>query len=145
MVRPEDLEKAYAEFTANLTRWIPDGVIEVDLHLLQELGLLNLGDEDEATLDEFTYHFHVVETADKVTLFNEQFAIWIVPKLVSDNPTTLTLIALILPGGQCHLEIAYATSGVYNTPKYILNVLRHFLAEVLDTEAFISTIRKKEE
>ena len=31
---------------------------------------------------------------------------------------------------------------VYNTPKFILKVLEHFLTEVIDTEAIISSINR---
>ena len=53
------------------------------------------------------------------------------------------MIAL-LQNNKPHLEIVYQTSGVYNTPRYILKVLQHFLTEVLDTEAVISSIGKKQ-
>jgi hypothetical protein len=42
-----------------------------------------------------------------------------------------------------HLEMVYTTTGVYNTPRYILKVLQHFITEVLDTEAVITSIGKK--
>ena len=143
MINPSQLEEAYKEFTLNLQKWIPDGVMHVNLNLLQELGLLNLAQFEQTSTENLMHYFHVVETPDKVTLFNEQFAIWIVPQLADETPTTTTLIAL-LQSNKPHLEIAYLTSGVYNTPKYILKVLQHFLAEVQDTEAVISSIGKKQ-
>ena len=90
---------------------------------------------------QFPFYFHVVETPEKVTLFNNQFAIWIVPKMVGDIATTITLVALI-HGEDPRLEIAFSTQGVYNTPKYVLKVLRHFLTEVIDTEEEIASIWK---
>jgi hypothetical protein len=141
MINPIQLDEAFNEFSHNLTKWVPDGVIRVNLALLHDLGLLNQA-QLEAAIDNITHYFHVVETADKVTLFNQQFAIWIVPKLVDDNPTTMTYVAL-LSHNKPHLELVFSTSGVYNTPKYILKVLQHFLTEVLDTEAVISAMGKK--
>jgi hypothetical protein len=44
-----------------------------------------------------------------------------------------------------HLEIVYTTSGVYNTPKYILKVLQHFMTEMLDTEATLSSIEESKD
>ena len=143
MMNPEKLEEAYREFTQNFTKWVPDGILPVNLSLLQEMGLLSFEQFEKSTLDNLSHYFHVIETDDKVTLFNEQFAIWIVPKVVDDNPTTLALIALISQR-KPHLEIVFSTSGVYNTPKYILKVLQHFLTEVADTEAMISSIDKKQ-
>lgn len=143
MINPIQLEEAYKEFTQNFNKWVPDGVLSVNLSLLHELGLLdNAQFEQTTTTDHLSQYFHVVETDDKVTLFNEQFAIWIVPKLLDNNPTTLTFIAL-LNANKPHLEIVFSTMGVYNSPKYILKVLQHFLTEVLDTEALISAIGKK--
>lgn len=143
MINPIVLEDAYEEFNQNLQKWIPDGIIHVDLHLLHEMGLLNSA-ELEHSINEanLTLYFHIIETSDKVTLFNDQFVIWIVPQLIDENPTTTTLIAL-LQGNKPRLEIVYRTTGVYNTPKYILKILQHFLTEVQDTEAIILAIGKK--
>src|ERR1700722_407475 len=138
MINPNVLEEAYKEFSNNLHKWVPDGVIQVDLKLLNNAEL-----EHSISDDQLNHYFHIIETPDKVTLFNEQFAIWIVPQLVDETPTTTTPIALLQPN-KPHLEIVYLTSGVYNTPKYILKVLQHFLAEVQDTEAVISSIGKKQ-
>lgn len=144
MINPSILEEAYQEFSKNLAKWVHDGVIPVDMKLLNDLGLLNHAELDHSISDDHLNHyFHIIETPEKVTLFNDQFAIWIVPELVEELPTTTTLIAL-LQSNKPHLEIVYTNSGVYNTPKYILKVLQHFLAEVQDTEAVISAIGKKQ-
>lgn len=143
MINPIQLEEAYKEFTQNLSKWVPDGVIPVNLALFHELGLLRHSQfEHSTTTDNLTHFFHVVETDEKVTLFNDQFAVWIVPQVAEETTTTTTLIALINTN-KPHLEIVFTTSGVYNTPKYILKVLQHFLTEVIDTEAIISSIGKK--
>jgi hypothetical protein len=143
MINPIQLEEAYNEFSQNLSKWVPDGVIQVNLSLLHDLGLLNQSQFEQNSIDNITHYFHVIETPDKVTLFNQQFAIWIVPKLVDENPTTLTYVAL-LNNNKPHLELVFSTAGVYNTPKYILKVLQHFLSEVLDTEAIIIAMGKKQ-
>lgn len=143
MINPIVLEEAYQEFSTNLLKWIPDGVIHVDLKLLHDLGLLNNAELEHSVNEEnLSLYFHIIETPDKVTLFNDQFAIWIVPQLIEDVPTTTTMISL-LQGNKPHLEIVYTTTGVYNAPKYILKVLQHFLTEVQDTEEVISSIGKK--
>jgi hypothetical protein len=142
MINPIQLEEAYKDFTDNFQKWAPDGFITVNLQLLQELGLLNNSNLDHTSHESLTQQFHVIETNDKVTLFNEQFAVWIVPQTNTEIPSTLILIALI-QNLKPHLEIVYTTSGVYNTPRYILKVLQHFLREVIDTEAVISSMNKK--
>ncbi|MGE5195713.1 MAG: hypothetical protein ACM3JI_00085, partial [Anaerolineae bacterium] len=95
MINPNQLEESYKEFTTNLTKWVPDGVINVNLNLLHELGLLSTSQFEESSADSLMHYFHVIETDDKVTLFNEQFAIWIVPQIIENKPSTLTLIALL--------------------------------------------------
>ena len=140
MLNPIELDEAYHQFVSNLKQYVPDGIIEVDLELLNALGVLEYEEvaEDQDS-EEFPHYFHVIETSDKVTLFNHQFAVWIVPKMIDGIPTTLTLISLItdeIP----NLEIAFSTSGIYNTPKYVLKVLKSYLSDVLDTEAVISSI-----
>jgi hypothetical protein len=143
MINPNVLEEAFQSFSKDPSKWIHDGIIQVDMKLLNELGLLNNAELEQSVSDaHLNHYFHIIETPEKVTLFNEQFAIWIVPELVEETPTTTTLIAL-LQSNKPHLEIVYVTSGVYNTPKYILKILQHFLAEVQDTEAVISSIGKK--
>lgn len=144
MINPNVLEEAFQEFSKDLSKWAPDGVVHVDLKLLNDLGLLNNAELEHSISDaHLNHYFHIIETPDKVTLFNEQFAIWIIPQVVEDTPTTTTLISL-LQGNKPHLEIVYTTAGVYNSPKYILKILQHFLAEVQDTEAVISAIGKKQ-
>ncbi len=143
MINPNVLEDAYQEFSRDLSKWVHDGIIHVDMKLLNDLGLLNHAELEHSLSDaHLNHYFHIIETPDKVTLFNEQFAVWIVPELIGEIPTTTTLIAL-LQTNKPHLELAYTTSGVYNTPKYILKILQHFITEVQDTEAVILSMDKK--
>jgi hypothetical protein len=142
MMNPIQLEEAYRDFTENFQKWAPDGFINVNLQLLQDLGLLSDHEIEISDPESLSQQFHVIETNEKVTLFNKQFAVWIIPQTDTELPSTLILIALI-QNLKPHLEIVYTTSGVYNTPKYILRILQHFLTEVLDTEAILSSINKK--
>lgn len=141
-MNPIQLDQAYSDFISNLPSWIPEGIIEVDLALLEETGLLNFeAFEDSQSGEQLPHYFHVIETADKVTLFNHQFVIWIVPKVVDETPTTLVMIALV-SDNRPHLEIVFSTQGVYNTPKFVLRLLKYYLSEVIDTEEAISSIGK---
>lgn len=142
-MNPIQLDEAFNEFVSNISSWIPEGIIEVNMELLEELGLLQnakFEDEDDST-DQLPHYFHVIETSEKVTLFNHQFVVWIVPKVIDDVSITLVFIAL-LTSEKPHLEIVFSTGGVYNTPKYVLKILRHYLTEVIDTEEAISSIGK---
>jgi len=141
-MNPIQLDQAYNEFISNLQSWIPEGIIEVDMALLEETGLLNYESfEENKNQEQLPHYFHVIETSDKVSLFNHQFVIWIVPKIVDENPTTMVMIALIADK-QPHLEIVFSTQGVYNTPKFVLRLLKYYLSEVIDTEEAISSIGK---
>ena len=57
--------------------------------------------------------FHVVESKDKITLYNDQFVVWVVPEKIKDEPTTIVLIALSDDSNdsKLHLELAFADGG----------------------------------
>lgn len=141
---PSDLEKAYEEFSKNAQKWLPDGFIRINLETLCGMGLVNGKDFDHEEPDEVTHYFHVLETPDKITLHNEKFAIWIVPKLVDNTPLTHTYISQIRDSTP-RLELVYENRGIYNSPKFILKILQYFLIETIDTDAVISSIGKKED
>jgi len=143
MLSPVKIEEIYKEYINNLADLAHDGITGVDLNLLHELGLLDDLNDSEDDPDDLTQYFHVIESAEKVTLFNEQFLIWIVPKMEQDNPTTYVIIALV-SGDKAHLEVVFSTSGVYNTPKYVLKVLQHFLLDMLETEATLTAFEKNQ-
>lgn len=131
------LEQCYKEYTKNLTEWIPDGVISVNLELLHRLDLL-----DQNTVDlslGLTHYFQVIETFEKITLVNEKFVIWIVPELQNNQLVTFTLIALNSEKGP-RLELAFSTSGVYNSSKLVLRVLEKFLLEIQENEELMGSL-----
>jgi len=143
MLTPAQLEEVFVEFSHNLHKHVPDGIIPVDMPLLHDLGLLKADTVDTTKAGEDLMHrFQVLETADKVTLFNEQFAVWILPQMVQGSPLTLTFISRFQKPKKPHLELVFSTAGVYNTPKFILKVLEHFLTDVIDTEAILSSISR---
>ena len=141
MLNPMQIEEAYKEFMGNLPQWAHDGVIQINLNFLHEQGLLNSLQDDKEDPDDLTQYFHVVESVEKVTLFNDQFIVWIIPKMDGDQPITYVLIALNHPD-KAHLEVVFTTNGVYNTPRYVLKVLQHFLVDMLETEATLTSFEK---
>lgn len=136
------VEEAYKEFTTDLSKWAHDGIISIDLSFLHDQGLLAGIQEDSIDPDDLTQYFHVIESVEKVTLFNEQFVVWIVPQMESEIPSTLVLVAM-LQREKPHLEIVFRASGVYNTPRYVLRVLQFFLLDMIETQATLSAIEKK--
>ena len=141
MLNPKQIEEAYAKFVSNLGNWVHDGVLPVDLKFLHETNLLASLQDDQADPDDLTQYFHVIESAEKVTLFNEQFVVWIIPKMEGEAPVTYVMIALNQVD-KPHLEIVFSTHGVYNTPRYVLKVLQHFLTDMVETEATLTSFEK---
>ena len=144
MMDPVKIEASYKEFMTNLSEWAHDGILKIDLHVLHDLNLLDSMKEDHDDTDDLTQYFHVVESAEKVTLYNDQFLVWIVPKMDEQQPMTYVLIALCQQDHAPHLEIVFETSGIYNTPRYVLKILQHFLADVLETEQTLTSIAKNQ-
>ena len=141
MLNPTQIEEAYKDFMSDLPKCAHDGIIQVDLRFLHELGLLDNLQEDVADRDDLTQYFHVVESPEKVTLFNDQFVVWIVPRVEQDTAMTYTLLTMNR-NDKLSLEIVFTTTGVYNTPRYVLKILQHFLLDVLETEETLTSMEK---
>lgn len=145
MMNPGEIEQHYQAYIKNLKEFVPDGIIEVDFNLLHDLGLLCELEVLEETEEEmFTHSFYVVESSDKLTLFNQKFVVWIVPQLLEQNPITYTLVALNAPETM-HLEMVFATAGVYNHSALVLRILEKFLEQIDENEKEINRIEKKKE
>jgi hypothetical protein len=143
MLNPNQIEESYKAFMADLPHCVHDGVFSVDLNFLHEIGLLETFQSSQEDADDLTQYFHVIENTEKVTLFNEQFIVWIIPKVDTENPITLVLIALN-HNDKPQLEIVFTTCGVYNTPRYVLRVLQYFFLDMLETEATLTAFEKNE-
>ena len=143
MLNPIQIENLYKDYSNDLAKWAHDGIISININVLHELGLLHDLSDSKDDPDDLAQYFHVIESAEKVTLFNEQFIIWIVPKMEQDIPITYVLIALN-SDEKVNLEVVFSTAGVYNTPKYVLKVLQFFLLDMLETEATLTAIEKNQ-
>jgi hypothetical protein len=141
MLSPIQIEEAYKGFMTDLPNCVHDGIFSIDLHFLHETGLLEDLQNAQEDLDDLTQYFHVIESTEKVTLFNEQFIVWIIPKSDGEQPITLVLIALS-HADKPHLEVVFTTCGVYNTPRYVLRILQHFFLDMLETEATLTAFEK---
>ena len=133
------LDDCYNRYIKNVAGWIPEGFIDVNLKLLQRFDLLDYHRKEKKE-PALTRYFHVVETAEKITLINEQFVVWIVPDKVNNLPVTYALIALNHPN-QPHLELAFSAAGVFNTSRLVLRVLDVFLQEIQETEDVLSKFK----
>lgn len=134
------LEECYKKYIKNIHTLLPEGIIDVDLKLLQQHDLLSYHRKEKKD-PSLTRYFHVIETTEKITLVNEQFIVWIVPEKINHVPITYTLIALN-QGDMPHLEMAFAASGCYNSSRLVLRVLETFLQEIQETEDLLTKFKK---
>jgi len=141
MLNPTQIEQAYKEFMGNLSESAHDGILSINLSFLHDQGLLDTLTSNDDDSEDLTQYFHVIESPEKVTLFNDHFLVWIVPKMEADVPVTFVLIALNQEK-RAQLEIVFTTHGVYNSPRYVLKVLQHFLTEMLETEETLTLFEK---
>ncbi len=139
MINPQILEASFKEFIEDLSSWLPDGIIQVDIDLLYSLGLLSV-DKDIIAMEAvpIDYHFHIIETDEKITLVNDSFIVWVVPEVVDGVPSTYTFIAINTTEGKPELEMAFSNHGIYNSSRFVLRVLEAFLEEIQENEKQIA-------
>ncbi|MFQ5729848.1 MAG: hypothetical protein ACE5GN_05770 [Waddliaceae bacterium] len=135
------LEVCYKKFIEDISNWLPEDIITVDLNLLHQFNLLHYHDPNFND-PSLTRYFHVIESNEKITLYNEEFVVWIVPEKVGDIAVTYTLIALNRPE-EPKLEMCFVASGIYNTSRLVLRVLEKFLFEIQENEELIKRLEKK--
>ena len=133
------LEDWYQQFVKDIRDWLPEDILNVDLRLLQKFDLLDFHDREKRD-PALTQYFHVVETTEKITLVNDDFVVWIVPEKFNDISLTYTLIAMHQKDHP-HLELAFVTTGAYNTSRIVLRVLEKFLFEIRENEELIKKLQ----
>jgi len=135
------IEECYQRFSRQWPQLLPEGMLEINLKSLSDMGLINFQDSPENEEDMLTRYFHVVETREKITLINEEFIVWIVP---DPNPTTqLTTIFVALNKQPLPpLEVGYLAQGVYNTLSLVLRFLERLLNDIHENEALIKAYQE---
>ena len=136
MVSIEQLDGFFQKLSAHTGEFFPDGVVDITVRILHNLSLLS---EDSPVTNEAPASslLQAVESEGRVTLYNEKFALWIVPQANSPVPTTITYIArrtedAISP------EVAFRTQGIHNRSKTILRLIDRYLSEIQETESVIA-------
>lgn len=135
------VEAYYRKCMINLPHCLPEGVVNVDLKLLQCLDLLDFEGKEFGQEDVLTRYFHVVESDDKITLINDLFVIWIVPEATENQSSTYTMIALNRPQ-EPKLEMIFSVSGIYNTSRMVLRVLEKYLHDIQENEEELTRLKK---
>ena len=135
-----EIDLYYKKYAKELNNYLPDGLILVDIDLLQELDLLTFHHQKNDPA--FTRYFQVIESEEKITLINEQFIVWIVPEKRESEAFTYILIALNTSDAP-HLELAFRVSGAYNTSRLVLRLLERYLYEITETEDSLKNFTKQ--
>ena len=134
-------EELYKKYVLHLSEYLPDGMINIDLPLLQKMQLLDCEETPHSSHHAMTHYFQVIETDEKITLLNEQFIVWIVPSQTEPKSCTRVFIALQQSSGP-HLELAFCVSGVYNTSRLLLRILEKYLEEIYENEELLCQLKK---
>lgn len=142
MVNFSALDRCLKRYLKEVKTWSPDRLIDVNLSTLKDLEMLTEFHQPSSAA-ELTRYFQVSESADKITLVNNDFVIWIVPEMVDKNPTTYVFIALNR-GKRPSLEISFSAKGVYNSSKLIMRVIEKMLNEIQENEDLISRYTNRE-
>lgn len=131
------LEEFYKKYVKDINHWIHDGVIDVDLKLLNDLNLLHYFTPKVNDDEDYSRYFHVFESPEKITLINDYFVVWIVPYVLEGIAKTFALVA-INDEQEIKLELAFSVSGIYNTSWLVLRVLEKFLKEIKENEELVN-------
>ena len=138
MLDPVLIEETFNHLVTHLNQKAPDGIIDVDLQVLLSLNLLNIKVlEDQLFFNGSAEQFYMVEADEKLTLFNPNYVIWMLPSFVGENASTYVFIAKNFQDAPPKLEIIFLAKGVYNTSSLVLAVLDGFLREMKENEDFL--------
>jgi hypothetical protein len=139
VVSIEQLDAFFQKLSTNTGELFPDGIVNINVKVLHDLHLLS---EDPPTIHETPVSslLQAIESEGKITLYNEKFALWIVPQAHASPPTTITFIAR-RTGEAISPEVAFRTQGIHNRSKTILRIIDRFLAEIQETESVIASLK----
>lgn len=133
------VEQAFLVLIANLPHFLHEKVIQVDPHQLRILGL----DDQQLLLppdQKYSYcRFCVIEAKGKLTLINEMFVVWIVPRWNSAKGQTLVVVATCQTGDIQPIT-AFTLAGWRNTPNAVLKVLEGVLIDIRENDLLCTTL-----
>ncbi len=128
------LEECFRKYVSQLDSFGTEGIITVNMDLLKELNISNA--LQMAHEYELNYAFHVHESDEKITLWNNEFVVWIVPESQDGHFSTYVLIALNKQE-KPQLELVFVASNVFNSSQLILRILEKFLGEIEENEGLL--------
>ncbi|QVE48627.1 hypothetical protein SBV42_02385 [Chlamydia crocodili] len=131
------LEEFYRRSICNKGAAFPEGFMDIADVLSHSASELKIDSISDLPVNNFI----IAESADKLTLFNADFAVWLVPELVQGEAVTRGYIALYHSGGDYTPEMAFQASGEYNQSTLILEALQIYLQDIKDTESVLRAFR----
>ncbi|EPP34878.1 hypothetical protein CP10139811_0820 [Chlamydia ibidis] len=131
------LEEFYKRSILNCGTAFPEGFMDIAEVLSQSAPASLVNSFSDLPISDFI----IAESADKLTLFNSDFAVWLVPELVQGEAVTRGYIALHEPEGSYKPEMAFQAVGEYNQSALILEALRLYLEDIKDTEKTLRSFR----
>ena len=136
VVSQEELDGFFQKLSAHTGEMLPDGIVDINVKVLHGLHLLS---EESPIIQETppSSLLQAIDSGGKITLYNEKFALWIVPQANATPPTTITFIARRTEEGIAP-EVAFRTQGIHNRSKTILRLIDRYLAEIQETESVIA-------
>lgn len=137
MKNREELEKYFHTISNNLHKYIPDGILEINIRLLRDLGLLEQ-DKPDNVESSLKSTFDVIETGNKMMLINKRFVIWIVSDNLSLKGATYVVVALNQKS-KLKPELCFSAKGVYNTTSVVIRVLDKLLTEILENQTVVDS------
>lgn len=127
------IEQYYHKFIKNPSKWLPEGLIDINIELLNKYDLLEFRFKSPCHLED---RFQKIERKDKTILINDQFIVWLVPNKSHLPFATYILIALNKKD-EIKLEAGFKAKGLYNDPEIVLRLVEKVLAEIEETEDWI--------
>ncbi len=139
MLSIDEINAYYDFLTQHTSDLIPDGIIEVDVMLLQSLNILNTSQPPGTPPAKEL--LQAIDSGGRITLFNNRFVLWIVPQNEISPPSTTVILARC-DTNTIKPEIAFKTAGIHNQSKTILQLIDRYLIDIQETEEVLEKFEK---
>lgn len=135
------LEDYYNKFINELDSLPKESINFVDLDLLFHLDLLHFHPKMRNKKYSFSPNFQMIDSKEKVTMFNREFIVWITPQGSRTYSSTCVMIALNRNDQEPQIEMVFYATGIYNSSSLVLKILEKFLIEIEENERMISQLK----
>jgi hypothetical protein len=131
MLSIDEINAYYDYLSKHTSDLLPDGIVNVDVKLLQSLSILSpnasLGSASAKEL------LQAIESGGRITLFNDHYVLWIVPQNEVSPPSTTVILARC-DKNSIKPEVGFKTAGIHNQSKTILQLIDRYLVDIQETE-----------